>query len=80
MAGSNSLWGRGQCAAEPSERCALVAEHRAQHVRALVKLLKTDRVRSWRFDKTARSIFLMDFVSAFVLALRYFFKPKVTLN
>ena len=28
----------------------------------------------------ARSIFLMDFMSAFVLALRYFFKPKVTLN
>jgi formate hydrogenlyase subunit 6/NADH:ubiquinone oxidoreductase subunit I len=37
-------------------------------------------VRSWRFDQAARSIFLMDFVSAFVLAMRYFFKPKVTLN
>ena len=46
----------------------------------VVKLLKTDRVKSWRFHKTARSIFLIDFVSAFVLAMRYFFKPKVTLN
>jgi len=46
----------------------------------VVKLLKTERVKSWRFHKTARSIFLIDFVSAFVLAMRYFFKPKVTLN
>ena len=28
----------------------------------------------------ARSIFLTEFVSAFFLAMRYFFKPKVTLN
>ena len=46
----------------------------------LAKLLKTDRVRSWRLDQAARSIFLMDFVSAFFLAMRYFFKPKVTIN
>ena len=37
-------------------------------------------VRSWRLHQAARSIFLTDFVSAFVLAMRYFFKPKVTLN
>jgi NADH-quinone oxidoreductase subunit I len=43
-------------------------------------LVKTDRVKSWRLDKAARSIFLMDFVSAFFLAMRYFFRPKVTLN
>jgi hypothetical protein len=46
----------------------------------VVKLVKTDRVNSWRLHKTARSIFLIDFVSAFVLAMRYFFRPKVTLN
>ena len=28
-------------------------------------LVKTDRVKSWRLDKAARSIILMDFVSAF---------------
>jgi NADH-quinone oxidoreductase subunit I len=33
-----------------------------------------------RLDKAARSIFLTEFVSAFSLAMRYFFKPKVTLN
>jgi NADH-quinone oxidoreductase subunit I len=46
----------------------------------LAKLVKTDRVRSWRLDQAARSIFLMDFVSAFFLAMRYFFKPKATIN
>jgi NADH-quinone oxidoreductase subunit I len=30
--------------------------------------------------QAARSILLMEFVSAFFLAMRYFFKPKVTLN
>jgi hypothetical protein len=34
----------------------------------LAKLVKTDRVRSWRLDQAARSIFLMDFVSAFFLS------------
>jgi hypothetical protein len=43
-------------------------------------LVKTDRLRLWRLDQAARSIFLTEFVSAFFLALRYFFKPKVTLN
>jgi NADH-quinone oxidoreductase subunit I len=33
-----------------------------------------------RLDQAARSIFLTEFVSAFVLAMRYFFKPKPTLN
>jgi NADH-quinone oxidoreductase subunit I len=31
-----------------------------------------------RLDQAARSIFLTEFVSAFVLAMRYFFKPKPT--
>ena len=46
----------------------------------VAKLVKTDRARSWRLDQLARSIFLTEFVSAFFLAMRYFFKPKVTLN
>ena len=29
---------------------------------------------------TARSLLLSEFVSAFVLAMRYFFQPKPTLN
>ena len=29
---------------------------------------------------SSRSFFLTDFISAFLLALRYFFKPKATLN
>ena len=33
-----------------------------------------------RLDQAARSIFLQEFVSAFFLAMRYFFKPKPTLN
>ena len=33
-----------------------------------------------RLDQTARSVFLTEFVSAFFLSLRYFFKPKSTLN
>jgi NADH-quinone oxidoreductase subunit I len=37
-------------------------------------------VRSWRLHQAARSIFLTEFISAFFLAMRYFFKPKVTLN
>ena len=31
-------------------------------------------------NATARSLLLSEFVSAFVLAMRYFFKPKPTLN
>jgi NADH-quinone oxidoreductase subunit I len=31
-------------------------------------------------DRAARSIFLWEFVSAFFLAMRYFFRPKATLN
>jgi NADH-quinone oxidoreductase subunit I len=33
-----------------------------------------------KLDQAARSLFLKEFVSAFVLGLRYFFKPKPTLN
>ena len=46
----------------------------------VAKLVKTDRVRSWRLNELARSIFLTEFVSAFFLAMRYFFKPKATIN
>jgi len=31
-------------------------------------------------DQAARSIFLKEFVQAFLLSMRYFFKPKATLN
>ena len=33
-----------------------------------------------RLDRAAKSIFLKEFVSGFVLAMRYFFKPKPTIN
>ena len=33
-----------------------------------------------RLDQATRSVFLKEFVSAFVLAMRYLFKPKATLN
>ena len=33
-----------------------------------------------RLDRAARSLFLEEFVSGLVLAMRYFFKPKPTLN
>ena len=46
----------------------------------VAKLLKTDRMGPWRLDQAARSFFLTEFVSAFFLAMRYFFKPKATIN
>jgi NADH-quinone oxidoreductase subunit I len=33
-----------------------------------------------RLDQAARSIFLKEFAQAFLLSMRYFFKPKATLN
>src|SRR5262249_4898615 len=33
-----------------------------------------------KLDQTARAVFLTEFVQAFALAMRYFFKPKPTLN
>jgi NADH-quinone oxidoreductase subunit I len=33
-----------------------------------------------RLDQAARSVFLKEFVQAFVLSMRYFFKPKPTIN
>ena len=33
-----------------------------------------------RLDRAAKGLFLMEFVTSFVLAMRYFFKPKATLN
>src|SRR4029079_6805266 len=62
---------RGGLVAGPGER---------EMFERLAKLLKTDRMGPWRLDQAARSIFLTDFVSAFFLAMRYFFKPKATLN
>ena len=35
---------------------------------------------SVNINATARSLLLTEFVSAFILAMRYFFKPKATLN
>jgi formate hydrogenlyase subunit 6/NADH:ubiquinone oxidoreductase subunit I len=35
---------------------------------------------SVNFNATARALLLTEFVSAFFLAMRYFFKPKPTLN
>ena len=46
----------------------------------VAKLVKNDRMRPGKLHQAARSIFLTEFVSAFVLAMRYFLKPKVTLN
>jgi hypothetical protein len=33
-----------------------------------------------RLDQAARSIFLTEFIQAFFLSMRYFFKPKATIN
>ena len=33
-----------------------------------------------RLDQAARSLFLKEFVSAFFLSMRYFFRPKATIN
>src|SRR6202012_4522758 len=32
------------------------------------------------FDRTARQIFFVEFIKSFALAMRYFFRPKATLN
>ena len=33
-----------------------------------------------RLDRAAKAAFLTEFVQAFFLSMRYFFKPKATLN
>jgi NADH-quinone oxidoreductase subunit I len=33
-----------------------------------------------KLDQAARSLFLKEFAQAFVLSMRYFFKPKATVN
>ena len=33
-----------------------------------------------RLDQSARALFLKEFVSAFLLSMRYFFSPKATIN
>ncbi|MBV9220614.1 MAG: NADH-quinone oxidoreductase subunit NuoI [Methylobacteriaceae bacterium] len=33
-----------------------------------------------KLDRAARAVFLTEFLSAFFLSMRYFFKPKATLN
>ena len=55
-----------------------VDRSQTQRARDVVAKLVKTRVRSWRLDQLARSIFLIEFVSAFFLAMRYFFKPKAT--
>ena len=57
-----------------------VADPASEMFERVAKLVKTDRVRSWRLTQLARSIFLTEFISAFFLAMRYFFKPKATIN
>lgn len=43
--------------------------------------VKTEKHASMAWlDQSVRSLFLTEFVSSFFLAMRYFFKPKVTLN
>lgn len=39
-----------------------------------------DGIENMRLARTVRSLFLLEFVSAFLLAMRYFFAPKATLN
>ena len=36
--------------------------------------------KAMRLDQAAKAILLKEFVSGFLLALRYFFKPKATIN
>ena len=31
-------------------------------------------------DRSARAIFLTDFIGGFVVGMKYFFKPKATIN
>jgi len=33
-----------------------------------------------RLDQAAKAAFLKEFVQAFVLSMRYFFRPKATIN
>ena len=33
-----------------------------------------------RLDRAAKGLFLLEFVTGFVLAMRYFFRPKATIN
>ena len=35
---------------------------------------------AFRLDQAAKSLLLKEFVGAFALSMRYFFKPKATLN
>ena len=44
------------------------------------QLLLVDRSDDMRLDQAARSIFLKEFLSGLVLGMRYFFKPKATLD
>ena len=33
-----------------------------------------------RLDRAAKGLFLLEFVTGFVLGMRYFFRPKATIN
>ena len=41
---------------------------------------RSGKESAMRLDRAARAVFLWEFLSAFVLGMRYFFKAKVTLN
>src|SRR5260370_32325806 len=41
---------------------------------------RVTKAEAMRVEQAARSIFLKEFVEALLLSLRYFFKPKATLN
>ncbi len=42
--------------------------------------LRKERLKAMGLSQAVKSLFLQEFVSAFVLAMRYFFKPKPTVN
>src|SRR5688572_13578853 len=54
------------------------AGHDAEQVSRPARAGEEDK--SMRLDQAARSLFLQEFIEAFVLSMRYFFKPKATLN
>jgi hypothetical protein len=56
MAGSNSLWGRGQCAAEHKSRDVLRSQNTERNMfERVVKLVKTDRVHGGYIKQPGRS-------------------------
>jgi NADH-quinone oxidoreductase subunit I len=63
--------------------CAVVWAFSAKghrHLSAPDRERVNTRVLAMPLDQAAKSLFLKEFVSAFFLSMRYFFKPKATLN